>query len=53
MVSNTGSDYDENEGEFDADEGSDDWKPEPEVRNVNNGKYKCFRLNVFVEMAAA
>lgn len=31
MVSNTGSDYDENEGEFEADDGSDDWKPEPEV----------------------
>lgn len=27
MVSNTGSDYDENEGEFEADDGSDDWKP--------------------------
>lgn len=31
MVSNTGSDYDENEGEFEADDGSDDWKPDPEV----------------------
>ncbi|CRL01528.1 CLUMA_CG014343, isoform A [Clunio marinus] len=30
MVSNTGSDYDENEGEFEADDGSDDWKPEVE-----------------------
>lgn len=30
MVSNTGSDYDENEGEFEADDGSDDWKPDPE-----------------------
>jgi hypothetical protein len=29
MVSNTGSDFDE--GEFEADDGSDDWKPEPEV----------------------
>lgn len=27
MVSNTGSDYDENEAEFEADDGSDDWKP--------------------------
>lgn len=34
MVSNTGSDYDENEGEFDAEGDSDDWKPEPEVSNV-------------------
>jgi hypothetical protein len=32
MVSNTGSDFDE--GEFDADEGSDDWKPDPEVSGV-------------------
>ena len=32
MVSNTGSDYDENEGEFEADgSDEDDWKPEPEV----------------------
>lgn len=31
MVTNTGSDYDENEGEFEADDGSDDWKPDPEV----------------------
>lgn len=32
MVSNTGSDYEEeNDGEFEADDGSDDWKPEPEV----------------------
>lgn len=23
--------YDENEGDFDADDGSDDWQPEPEV----------------------
>lgn len=30
MVSNTGSEYDENEGEFEADDGSDDWKPDPE-----------------------
>jgi len=30
MVSNTGSDYDENEGEFEADDGSDDWKPDPD-----------------------
>jgi len=30
MVSNTGSDYEENEGEFEADDGSDDWKPDPE-----------------------
>lgn len=31
MVTNTGSDYDENEAEFEADDGSDDWKPDPEV----------------------
>lgn len=36
MVSNTGSDYDENEGEFEADDGSDDWKPEPEVSKLTN-----------------
>lgn len=34
MVSNTGSDYDENEGEFEADDGSDDWKPDPEVSSL-------------------
>lgn len=34
MVSNTGSDYDENEGEFEADDGSDDWKPDPEVSDA-------------------
>lgn len=32
MVTNTGSDYDENEAEFEADDGSDDWKPDPEVK---------------------
>lgn len=37
MVSNTGSDFDEHDGEFEADDGSDDWKPEPEVRR---DKYK-------------
>lgn len=31
LVANTGSDYDENEAEFEADDGSDDWKPDPEV----------------------
>lgn len=31
MVSNTGSDYDENEGEFEGDDGSDDWKPTEQV----------------------
>lgn len=31
LVTNTGSDYDEEQGEFDADDGSDDWKPDPEV----------------------
>jgi hypothetical protein len=38
MVSNTGSDYDENEGEFEADDGSDDWKPDPEVSNARRLK---------------
>lgn len=38
MVSNTGSDYDENEGEFEADDGSDDWKPDPEVSVRNIGE---------------
>lgn len=31
LVANTGSDYDENEAEFEADDGSDDWKPDPEA----------------------
>jgi hypothetical protein len=31
MVTNTGSDYDEDAAEFDQDDGSDDWKPDPEV----------------------
>jgi hypothetical protein len=31
LVTNTGSDYDEAEAEFEADDGSDDWKPDPEV----------------------
>lgn len=31
LVTNTGSDYDEEQAEFDADDGSDDWKPDPEV----------------------
>lgn len=32
MVSNTGSDYDENEAEFEGEvSDEDDWKPEPEV----------------------
>jgi hypothetical protein len=29
LVANTGSDYDE--VDFDADDGSDDWQPDPEV----------------------
>lgn len=43
MVTNTGSDYDEEAGEFEADDGSDDWKPDPEViifvRNVQTVLY--------------
>lgn len=51
MVSNTGSDYEEeNDGEFEADDGSDDWKPEPEV---SFGKFVAARLLVCVEMAAS
>lgn len=43
MVSNTGSDYDENEGEFEADDGSDDWKPDPEVsRKIFEKICGCF-----------
>lgn len=38
MVTNTGSDYDENEGEFENDDGSDDWKPDPEVMFVLESK---------------
>lgn len=48
MVSNTGSDYDENEGEFEADDGSDDWKPDPEVSSGVLSEFAFFRMNVFV-----
>lgn len=37
LVTNTGSDYDEEAGEFDADDGSDDWKPDPEDKKVKKG----------------
>lgn len=51
MVSNTGSDYEEEneEGEFEADDGSDDWKPEPEVSKPRDCRARLF---VLVEMAA-
>ncbi|KAG5675107.1 hypothetical protein PVAND_005036 [Polypedilum vanderplanki] len=32
MVTNTGSDYDEDAAEFEQDDGSDDWKPDPEEK---------------------
>lgn len=53
MVSNTGSDYEEEneEGEFEADDGSDDWKPEPEV-SLKRTVFVA-RLFVLVEMAAS
>lgn len=41
MVTNTGSDYDENEAEFEADDGSDDWKPDPEDAKKKVGKRKA------------
>lgn len=37
MVTNTGSDYDEEAGEFEADDGSDDWKPDPEEKKGKKG----------------
>lgn len=40
LVTNTGSDYDEAEGEFEADDGSDDWKPDPEVKM----RFFCSRI---------
>jgi hypothetical protein len=46
LVTNTGSDYDE-EQEFDADDGSDDWKPDPEVSRINFFPYFQFRENCF------
>jgi len=49
LVTNTGSDYDEEQGEFDADDGSDDWKPDPEVSGINFFSVFCyFEKIVFV-----
>lgn len=31
MVSNTGSDLDDNDGDFGPDDASDEWQPDPEV----------------------
>lgn len=37
LVTNTGSDYDEDQGEFDADDNSDDWQPDPEEKKARKG----------------
>ena len=62
LVTNTGSDYDEEAGEFDADDGSDDWKPDPEVSWIKFSPYFqyiyfffekiVFFVHVLVQMAA-
>lgn len=46
LVTNTGSDYDENE-EFEADDGSDDWKPDPEVNSNFTVRNIFFFFNKF------
>ena len=47
LVTNTGSDYDEEQGEFDADDGSDDWKPDPEVSEINFSPYFAISRKLF------
>jgi hypothetical protein len=43
--------YDENEGDFEGDDASDDWQPEPEVSFKRNNQFPRFNggyLNSFI-----